>query len=334
MTPPARVRSGHSVDIMAILLVASAGGHLQQLRMLADRLESTDDRCWVTFDTPQARSMLHDETVEYVPYVAPRGYRDLLTCLPQVPRIYRRRHVTSVVSTGSGVALAFLPFGAARGIPTHYIESATRVEGPSYTGRLLARVPRVRVYTQWEHWSDERWGFAGSVFDGFQSEDAVRPDPSIRRVVVSLGTIRPYGFRRLVERLVDTLPETAEVLWQTGATDVSGLGIDAVPELDGAVLRAAMRDADVVIAHAGTGVALTALEEGKVPLLVPRRVDQREHVDDHQLQTAQILAERRLAISTDVNELTHAHLLAASARRACRTSSPPPLRLKLPATGN
>ena len=315
---------------MTVLLVASAGGHLQQLHMLADRLGSTDARCWVTFDTPQARSMLEKETVEYVPYVAPRGYRDLLSCLPSVPGIYRRHDVTAVVSTGSGVALAFLPYGVARGIPTHYVESATRVDGPSFTGRLLARIPRIQVHTQWEHWVDDRWEYAGSVFDGFVSEEIVPRPPPVRRVVVSCGTIRPYGFRRLVERLVTMLPDTVDVLWQTGATDVSDLGIDAVPELDSATLHTAMGDADVVVAHAGTGVALKALDLGKCPLLVPRRAKYAEHVDDHQLQTARVLSELGLAISAEVEDLSFDHLVAAAARRIRRPSTPPPLRLHLP----
>ena len=62
------------------------------------------------------------------------------------------------------------------------------------------------------------------------------------------------------------------MLWQTGDTDTSALGIDgyhAIPERE---LTQAMQEADVVVAHAGVGTALAALEVGKCPVLVPRRL--------------------------------------------------------------
>ena len=54
-----------------------------------------------------------------------------------------------------------------------------------------------------------------------------------------------------------------------------------------------MREADVVVAHAGVGTALAALEVGKCPVLVPRRLAHGEHVDDHQVQIASELGESR-----------------------------------------
>ena len=84
------------------------------------------------------------------------------------------------------------------------------------------------------------------------------------------------------------------MLWQTGDTDVSGFGIDgheAIPEHE---LTEAMREADVVVAHAGRGHRRwPRFEVGKCPLLVPRRFAQGEHVDDHQTQIAGELSRPR-----------------------------------------
>ena len=87
-------------------------------------------------------------------------------CAPT--RCYRRRRPTRAVSTGSGIALGYLPYLAARGVECHYIESAARVSGPSLTGRILRWVPRVRTYTQYRHWSDAHWHYGGSGFDAFE----------------------------------------------------------------------------------------------------------------------------------------------------------------------
>ncbi len=108
---------------------------------------------------------------------------------------------------------------------------------------------------------------------------------------MTLGTI-PYGFRRLVDRLLQILPSDVEVLWQTGATDVRDVPIRARRLIPARELDRFVAEADVVVAHAGTGSALTALEAGKCPVLVPRRQAHQEHVDDHQRLIARHLAER------------------------------------------
>ena len=173
-----------------------------------------------------------------------------------------------MVSTGSAVALPFYALGRARGLHCHYIESAARSEGPS-TDREADRphpgrrplLPSSRL------WAEGRWRFRGSVFDAFtgaEREDG-GTEPEIRKVVVTLGTYKDFGFPLLIKRLLEILPPEAEVLWQTGDTDVSGFRIEgrhAIPEKE---LTAAMADADLVVAHAGVGAALAALRSRHVP---------------------------------------------------------------------
>jgi UDP-N-acetylglucosamine transferase subunit ALG13 len=50
--------------------------------------------------------------------------------------------------------------------------------------------------------------------------------------------------------------------------------------------RRKVADADVVVAHAGTGTILTALEFGKPIVVMPRRADLKETRNEHQLATA------------------------------------------------
>lgn len=311
------------------LLVASTGGHLSQLHALAPRIPDADpaDRTWVTFDTPQSRSLLAGEDVVFVHYTAPRDWRSIARNLAPAWRLLGEHRFGHVISTGSGIALTFLPLARAKGVPTTYVESAARSEGPSMTGRILARVPGVRLGTQYRAWADERWTYVGSVLDGWAAEQP--PDGAgvvpIRRALVTLGTI-PYDFRRLVERLLAILPEDVEVTWQTGVTDVTGLPLQGRAQMPGDELEAAIRTADVVVAHAGTGSALAALGAGRCPLLVPRERAHGEHVDDHQRQIASELASRGLALHRAVEELTLADLEQAAATRIVRVP-PPPLRL-------
>jgi UDP-N-acetylglucosamine transferase subunit ALG13 len=229
------------------------------------------------------------------------------------------------VSTGSGVALGFLPVLAAAGIPCHYVESATRVEGPSLTGRLLRWSPRVRVYSQHPRWSDDRWRYPGSVFEGFESVSR-EPAPALRRAVVTVGTLE-YPFERMIRKVASILPPEVEVTWQVGPAEVGDLPIRARRSVPSAELADAIAEADVVIAHAGTGSALAAFEAGHCPVLVPRERAHGEHVDDHQHQTASYLDRLDLAVVRSVDDLTLADLQAAAGRRVVSAGAPRALTL-------
>jgi UDP-N-acetylglucosamine transferase subunit ALG13 len=308
------------------LLVASTGGHLKQLHRLHRRLVGIEGPYrWATFDTPQSRSLLEDEAVDYVHFVGGRDPVNLLRNVPAVRRILADREIDAVVSTGSSMALPFFALGRASGRECHYIESAARSEGPSATGRAMSRIPGVWLYAQYPNWARDGWRHRGSVFDSFAPSTTGEREPSgVSRVVVTLGTYRGYGFARLVRRLLAILPDESDVLWQTGDTDTGELGVDghrAIPERD---LSQAMREADVVVAHAGVGAAIAALEAGKCPVLVPRRHARGEHVDDHQIQIASALQDRSLSVSVDADELTLGHLLAGAARRARTLAEDPP----------
>lgn len=292
------------------LAVASAGGHLTQLLLLADRLGLGQVVC-VTYhpETLATRRpywhtiAAYHPTTKHVPN-AVRNYR-------LARRVMAEYEVSRVVSTGAAVALPFAVRAAQLGIPVHYLESATRVNGPSLTGRLLTRVPGVHLYRQSGSWGEPRWRQGPSVFDGFDVRRAGEP-ATVRRIVVSLGT-HDFGFERLIGRLQRLVEPRDEVLWQLGSTvppdALKGRVVARVPEEE---LSAAIAEADVVVGHAGTGLTLTALRAGKVPVLVPRRRARGEHTDDHQCELAAELARRSLAVTADVGDLNRGHLERAA----------------------
>lgn len=308
------------------LLVASGGGHLKQLKNLAGRLPwASDSRAWITVDNLHSRTLLEDE--DEVVLVPSAGSRDILATILNARRVrscIRSGDFTHVLSTGASLAVSTLPLARAAGASCHFIESAARVQGPSLSGRIMSLVPGIHRYTQYRAWTQQGWSYAGCVFDSFTPGE-LAASPRLHRVVVTLGTLARFPFRSLVERMRQILPRDAEVLWQTGCTPVQGLGICARPTLPAPDLSGLMASADVVVAHAGVGSALSALEAGKVPVLVPRRARRREHVDDHQEQLARELAARGLAQWLEVGDLTLDALLEASAARLGALSRPAPV---------
>jgi len=295
------------------LLVASTGGHLAELHDLAPRL-GIGDRRWVTFDSPQSRSLLAGEDVVHVPPVTSRDLAGVVKDLLVARKMFRGRRYDRVISTGAGVAMSFFLPATAAGVECTYIESATRTRGPSLTGRLAARVPRARLYTQYPSWADGTWRYGGSIFDAFAAEPVAGPRP-VGKVVVTLGTHQRYTFPRLLTRLVEILPPTIDVLWQVGATVIERMPAGARRQVPIAELRQAMREADVVVSHAGVGSALAAMQAGRRALFVPRRRSYGEHVDDHQVEMARELHGRNLVVAREAAEVTLADFDLAAAWR-------------------
>ncbi len=50
--------------------------------------------------------------------------------------------------------------------------------------------------------------------------------------------------------------------------------------------------ARIVVMHAGVGSLLLCVQHGKIPIMIPRRKQFGEHVDDHQVELAMKMAER------------------------------------------
>lgn len=295
------------------VLVSTIGGHLAQLHALVPRLSDVDpsDVRWVTHDSPQSRSLLSDADVEFVPYIDERDIKGVVRAMPSAVRALAGRSVDRVVSTGSAIAGAWLPAGVGLRKESVFIESAAKVTDHTRTGRMLQCVPGVRLLTQSDQTAGGRWTYCGSVFDGFEARSDV-PTSEPARVVVSLGTSPTFGFDRLLDRLEAIIPADVEVLWQTGCTDLSGRRLNATPWLPEAELAAAMAAADVVVCHAGAGSALGAILCGRRPVLVARRAAHGEFRDDHQLQIAQSLAARDLAVDLTVESLTWQSLCDAA----------------------
>jgi UDP-N-acetylglucosamine:LPS N-acetylglucosamine transferase len=132
-----------------VLLVGSSGGHLAQLLALEPWYRGRD-RTWVTFPTPDARSLLRDEPdVVWAYHPTTRSIRNLVRNTRLAWKVLRARDVAAVVTTGAGVAVPFVALGRLRGIPTVYIEVYDRMDTATLTARLC-RPFLSAMLVQWE----------------------------------------------------------------------------------------------------------------------------------------------------------------------------------------
>ena len=63
-------------------------------------------------------------------------------------------------------------------------------------------------------------------------------------------------------------------------------------------------DAEIIITHSGTGSIINSLKMGKRIIIVPRRKEFGEHVDNHQLELAEVFHEKyNIPVVTEMDEL-------------------------------
>lgn len=100
-------------------------------------------------------------------------------------------------------------------------------------------------------------------------------------IVITVGT-NEAPFDRLL-RAFDTPRPEEEVFVQHGPSNIRPEGASCVEFIPYEELADAMRRARVVVMHAGVGSIMTALANGKRPVVMPRLRRFGEAVDDHQV---------------------------------------------------
>lgn len=131
-----------------LLLVCSSGGHLAQLLALHTWYQDWR-RCWVTFDTPDARSQLAGEEVVWAHHPTTRNLRNLARNAQLAARLLRARRFDAVVTSGAGVAVPFVVLARWHRIPVAYIEVYDRIDTATLTGRLCRPFVSAML-VQWE----------------------------------------------------------------------------------------------------------------------------------------------------------------------------------------
>jgi len=123
-------------------------------------------------------------------------------------------------------------------------------------------------------------------------------------IFVTVGTQLPF------DRMISTIDVWAvqtgrtDVFAQTGPSQYKPRAIQCAAFLPADECRLKIEQAELIIAHAGMGSIITALELGKPILVMPRRCDLNEHRNNHQISTAIKLHEQgRIHVAMDEKEL-------------------------------
>jgi len=123
-------------------------------------------------------------------------------------------------------------------------------------------------------------------------------------IFVAVGTQLPFD--RLIQA-VDTWAGKApgrEVMAQIAAGAYLPKHVRWERNLAPEAFHSCLEQSQLVVAHAGIGTILSALELGKPVIVLPRRFSFGEHRNDHQVATASRFGERRMVqVAQDETEL-------------------------------
>lgn len=277
--------SATPVAIKRVLALSSGGGHFVELVRL--RAAFADAAItWATVSDSYASHVPGDRLL-VVPDATRWDRVRMAAAIFRIARIVRRERPDVIVSTGALPGFFAIALGRAAGARTVFIDSFANVEELSLSGRLASRVAHLAL-TQWPELATPGGPrFEGSVIGEIEPpDDQTRPVPTDRplRVFVTVGAQMPFD--RLIEAVeCVSKGRNLDVFVQTGVGGRVGPlgGRELVPPAE---FQQRYDWADVVIAHAGTGSILAALEVGKPIIVMARRAARRETRNDHQIATA------------------------------------------------
>jgi beta-1,4-N-acetylglucosaminyltransferase len=134
---------------MKLCLIASGGGHIYEMFCLKEFWQNKD-RFWVSFPTDDVKYLLREESqVYWAAYPTNRNAKNALKNLYLAQKVLRKEKPDLILSTGSGVAAPFMWMAKPLGIETIFVESITRINELSLTGRLVYPVVS-KFLVQWE----------------------------------------------------------------------------------------------------------------------------------------------------------------------------------------
>lgn len=126
-------------------------------------------------------------------------------------------------------------------------------------------------------------------------------------IFVTVGT-HEQPFDRLIshiDHLVETGKITEEVVIQSGFSTYEPQHCRWSKLLPHKEVRELVENARVIITHGGPASFMMPLQMGKIPVVVPRKADYGEHVNNHQVSFCEAVAQRKgnIILVEDVEQM-------------------------------
>ncbi|MGE1101267.1 glycosyltransferase [Peribacillus simplex] len=127
-------------------------------------------------------------------------------------------------------------------------------------------------------------------------------------IFITVGT-HEQQFNRLLEKINELKTEKKlkeEVVIQSGYSDYIADSCYFKNIMSFTEMTNYIKDARIVITHGGPGSIFSVINQGKIPVVVPRNPLYGEHVDNHQMEFVKRMVEQKKVIGVfEVEEILH-----------------------------
>ncbi|AIR11262.1 glycosyltransferase [Ligilactobacillus salivarius] len=128
-------------------------------------------------------------------------------------------------------------------------------------------------------------------------------------IFVTVGT-HEQGFERLIKKIDDLVRDgkiKEDVIMQIGFTQYKPEYCKWQKLFPYNKMKEMVQKARIVITHGGPASFIMALQEGKIPIVVPRMAKYNEHVNDHQVDFSLAVNKRykNIIVVKDIEELDY-----------------------------
>jgi UDP-N-acetylglucosamine transferase subunit ALG13 len=288
-----------------VCFVCSPGGHLNQIKELIGKVKY--ESCYfVTLDKSDARSILKDQKAFYVTDTG-RNPINIVVNFFQSLGIFVKNQPDLVITTGAGAALFTCYIAKFFGKKVILIESFSRVEKPSFFGKLVYPISNLTLL-QWKALKKyyKKGIYVGPIFS-FKAKSNIKKK---KQIFVTVGASQ-YPFDRLLKE-VDKIAlkiKDYKIIAQIGPTKYEPQHYKFKPFYTVDEMNRLYEESEIVICHAGTGSIISALTYGCKTILVPRCKEYKEIVDTHQIQIMHEFENKMYILATYKIEELQSNLL-------------------------
>jgi UDP-N-acetylglucosamine:LPS N-acetylglucosamine transferase len=131
---------------------------------------SQNERVWVTDRKRDTEVIANQEKVYWLPYQGPRDWLTLLKNVPVTFRILLKEKPDMVITTGASIAINFAIAARILGMHFIFIESISRSEELSVSGRIAYPLAN-EFYVQWQELTVR---YPKAIFKGRVTANTIR----------------------------------------------------------------------------------------------------------------------------------------------------------------
>lgn len=283
---------------MKIALVCSHGGHLTELLYLLKAFED-HEIFFITYDNIRTRNL------EYQKYLFPnfgeKPYKMFLN-LHKIINILLKEKPDIIMSNGAEIAIPFFYLAKICRIRTLFIESYTRIDTPTITGKLVYPVSDLFLVLWPEMLSKygKKAKYWGEMFK--INESPVVSKDKYNNILVITGM--HSGFDRLVKKVDEIEGDINEkFIIQSGNANYTPQNAEYFRFKEYNEIISLMNTSKLVICP-GAMSAIDSLFVGTPVIIVPRSKGEGEVINDHQMIFAEKLEKKGLVkILGNLNDL-------------------------------